>query len=212
LWREDCTEEGWQRFCEEHGINPNLTAVPMPVRTHGEQYTLLRREDFPEEEWSRFCQERGEDSEVNMVEVPFTDTRLLEGASRIPPEPLYALIGVYILGGGSLEELLAELHPYPATVDRERLEKMVRRLKIENGRIATLVRGGNPRTGRGSEGLDAYEHTTAVYIQRRRREGMPDDQIRKELSYEAPALPEAPFPPESITQEELERLGGLNLT
>ena len=210
LRRQDFSEEEWLRLCEEYGVDLEVDKVPVTITPSGGSIVVLEGEDFSEEEWMRFREQHGGPPEAKRVRYAVKEDRMLEGASRVPPEPLDALIGVYVLGGGSLEELLALLHPDPLTVDRERLEKIVRRLQRENGRLATLVRGGNLRTGRGPEGLSATEHQLAVYIKRRRLEGATDDRILRELRHEVPYAPEAASLP-SITEQELQRLGGLNL-
>jgi hypothetical protein len=181
LGREDFSEEEWRRLCEEHGVDLEVDEVPVTITPTGGRFVELKRESFLEEEWSRFCEEHDVPPDAYLIRFALRDNRTLIGASRVPPEPLSALVGVYVLGGGSLEELLGALHPNPATVDRERLGKIVHRLQRENGPLATLVRGGNPKTGRGPEKLSATEHQLAVYIKRRRSEGAADERILREI-------------------------------
>jgi len=211
LRRQDFPEEEWRHLCEEHGVDLEVDEVPVMITPSGGRFVVLEGEDFSEEEWSRFREQRGAPPNADRVRFAAKEDRKLEGASRVPPAPLDTLIGVYALGDGSLEDLLAVLHPDPASVDRDRLEKIVRRLQRENGRLATLVRGGNPKTGRGPAELSATEHRLAVYIQRRRVEGATDDRILREIRRETPYPPDVASLPSKITEQEVQRLGGLNL-
>jgi hypothetical protein len=214
LLRRDFSEEEWSGLCEEHGVDLEVNEPPVVIAPSGGPSAVLDREDFSEEEWSRFCEQHGVPPDAERASFAVRKRHTLDGASRVPPEPLDALIGVYVLGGGSLEELLDALHPVPASVDRDRFGKIVRRLRVENGRLATLVRGGNLQTGSPPEGLSATEHRLAAYIKWRRLEGVPDERILRELRREVPYPPEAASllpEPSDIDEHELQRLGGLNL-
>jgi hypothetical protein len=96
------------------------------------------------------------------------------------------------------------LHPDSQSTDKEQLAKIVERLQKESRRLATGVRGGDLRTGRKAAPLSEVEHGLAVFIQRRRQEGATDEQILHEIGETPPGVP-------SVTMEELERLGGLQL-
>src|SRR5215211_7323568 len=153
LHRHDVPEEEWLRLCEEHGVDLEVDEVPVVITPSGVRSVELKSEDFAEDEWSQFREQRGGPPNAKRVRFAVREGRMVEGASRVPATPLEALIGVYTLGGGSLEELLDALHPDPPTVDRKQLDKIVLRLQRENRRLATLMRGGNLKTGRSPEKL-----------------------------------------------------------
>jgi hypothetical protein len=79
------------------------------------------------------------------------------GGQQTPLEPLPALIGAYVLADEPLEPLLEKLNPWPQSVDKEQIQKLIeggrttkghiRGLKSVAGMIARGIRGGAIRSG-----------------------------------------------------------------
>jgi hypothetical protein len=115
----------------------------------------FERDDYSEEEWRQLCEECGEDptKESIVVDLPLKVSPHWLGAT--PPMDLVLLIAMHALRTGSIDSLLAELHPNPDEVDREELHRRLNdkkhgyltNLKTSAEKIAKLVCGGQVSPG-----------------------------------------------------------------
>jgi len=130
-----------------------------------------------DEEWRKLCERHGQDPSVDHFFAPVAPIATSEGASRFPPEPLPALIALYVLSGEPLHPLLEALHPNPSEVNQERLDQALEALWHTAGQLATLVRGGIIRRGPSTGELPPSEQSIARFISIQLREGVSEAEI-----------------------------------
>ena len=148
------------------------------------------RDDYSEEQWRRLCEEAGEDpaKDTFVVDLPPAVWPLWLRAT--PPNDLVCLIALHALLTGSIDRLLAELHPNPDEVDREALHERLNdkkdgyltKLKTSAEQIAKLVCGGEVFRGKPPPGLSPQEIKVARdFIRPLAEEGFSNEQILQEL-------------------------------
>jgi hypothetical protein len=116
------------------------------------------------------------------------------------------LIAAYALSGEDLEHLIATLHHRPDSAEEDRVNSKAEELKLKAEQLATLVRGGELRTGPSTGEILEDEHSIAWHISRRRREGESDEEILQRISYMGYMLFDRP-----LTKADISRLGDLQL-
>jgi hypothetical protein len=150
----------------------------------------FERDDYSEEEWRQLCKECGEDptKEYIVVDLPLKVSPHWLGAT--PPKDLVLLIAVHALLPGSIDSLLAELHPNPDEVDREELHRRLNdkkhgyltNLKTSAEQIAKLVCGGQVSPGKPPPGFSYLEMKVAWdFIHPLAEEGLSNEEILQEL-------------------------------
>jgi hypothetical protein len=150
----------------------------------------FERDDYSEEEWRQLCEECGEDptKESIVVDLPLKVSPHWLGAT--PPMDLVLLIAMHALRTGSIDSLLAELHPNPDEVDREELHRRLNdkkhgyltNLKTSAEKIAKLVCGGQVSPGTPPPGLSYLEIKVAWdFIHPLAEEGLSNEEILQEL-------------------------------
>jgi hypothetical protein len=150
----------------------------------------FERDDYSEEEWRQLCEECGEDptKESIVVDLPLKVSPHWLGAT--PPMDLVLLIAMHALRTGSIDSLLAELHPNPDEVDREELHRRLNdkkhgyltNLKTSAEKIAKLVCGGQVSPGTPPPGLSYLEMKLAWdFIHPLAEEGLSNEEILQEL-------------------------------
>jgi hypothetical protein len=161
---------------------------------------LWFRDRMPDAQWKGICARFGKNPDSDSFEL--WDQRFVEpaGATQSPQEPLTTLIAVYVLSGLPLEPLLEILHFAPEDVDRAELKRHIEGEKVrkrsKSGRLSTqhipglktkaahvakLVYGGSLRRGPSTGELPPRDQNIIWYIQQREEEGVPDDQIYRQL-------------------------------
>ena len=167
--------------------NPQRWITYWRIENDWESY---ERDDYSEEEWRQLCEECGEDptKESIVVDLPLTVSPYWLGAT--PPKDLVLLIAVHALLPGSIDSLLAELHPRPDEVDREELHSRLNdkkhgyltNLKTSAEQIAKLVCGGEVSRGTPPPGLSYLEMKLAWdFIHPLAEEGLSNEEILQEL-------------------------------
>lgn len=164
------------------------------------------KEGTDAQSWRIFCEERGVDPEAEFFDELTEAVIAPAGAASVPPEPLTRLVGIYVLSGGPIEPLIEALHPAPEHADWERVNQAVEEQRKKTGQLAALVRGSKIRRGPLTEDLDPLRHAMAVYVHRRRAEGVSYERIIQELD-EGALYPK----PNRITRSEVERLADMKL-
>jgi hypothetical protein len=123
-----------------------------------------------------------------------------EGSRPYPYRGLVVLIATYALLYGKVGPLIEVLHPDPASIDQNSLDKInrvVKDLHTQAQRLAQWVRGGVVKKGRRTVRLSPTEQRDAWEINRLKEQGLSDEEIRKEMP--------------RLSVEEIKRLGALNL-
>jgi hypothetical protein len=130
---------------------------------------------------------------------PYTAT--LPGGGRPYPNPrLVVLIATYALLYGKVGPLLKVLHPEPASIDQDSLDKInrvVKALHTQARQLATWVRGGVVKQSPPTAELSLTEQQDAWEINRLKVQGLSAEEIRKEMP--------------RLSVEEIKRLGAFNL-
>lgn len=150
-------------------------------------------------------------NEHGVVRWTLPESRVIDplGAGQFPPEPIVALIAVYILADLPIEDLLQKLHPEPEAADLEQLKVHIEGKKSKSGHIpelrskarqvARLIRGGTLKPGPPTGELTTKEQFCAGVIHAWRESGHSDAQIHEALrGYD-------------LTREDIARLGNLRL-
>jgi hypothetical protein len=135
----------------------------------------------------------------DMDTEPYTAT--LPGGGRPYPNPrLVVLIATYALLYGKVGPLLKVLHPEPASIDQDSLDKInrvVKALHTQARQLAQWVRGGVVKQSPPTAELSLTEQQDAWEINRLKEQGLSAEEIRKEMS--------------RLSVEEIKRLGAFNL-
>ena len=135
----------------------------------------------------------------DMDTEPYTAT--LPGGVRPYPNPrLVVLIATYALLYGKVGPLIEVLHPDPASIDEDSLDKInrvVKALHTQARQLAQWVRGGVMKQGSPTGVLLETEQQDAWEINSLKEQGLSDEEIHKEMP--------------RLTVEDIKRLGALNL-
>jgi hypothetical protein len=135
----------------------------------------------------------------DMDTEPYTAT--LPGGGRPYPNPrLVVLIATYALLYGKVGPLIKELHPDPASINQDSLDKInrvVKALHTQARQLAQWVRGGVVKQGSPTGVLLQTEQKDAWKINSLKEQGLSDEEIRKEMP--------------RLTVDEIKRLGAFNL-
>ena len=135
----------------------------------------------------------------DMDTEPYTAT--LPGGRRPYPNPrLVVLIATYALLYGKVGPLIEVLHPDPASIDQDSLDKInrvVKALHTQARQLAQWVRGGVVKPGSPTGVLWQTDQLDAWKINRLKEQGLADEEIRKEMP--------------RLSVEEIKRWGALNL-
>lgn len=168
---------------------------------------------FSDEEWCKVCEDHGVDPEENDSVLAHWYTPLfLKGATQRPSKELTALVAASVLAGIPTEVLVELLHPEPADADREIIKRKVEGHLKRPGFIkaaedlAGVIRGGSGRGSATTGEFSASEHWEHAFIQEKRRKGVSDKVILREMNErrEKLGLPLA-------NKDELNVLGDLRL-
>ena len=123
-----------------------------------------------------------------------------EGGRPYPYRGLVVLIATYALLYGKVGPLIEVLHPDPASINQDSLNKInrvVEALHIKAQQLAQWVRGAVVKQGQRTGVLLQTEQRDAWEINRLKEQGLSDEEIRKKMS--------------RLTVDEIKRLGALNL-
>jgi hypothetical protein len=123
-----------------------------------------------------------------------------EGGHPYPYRGLVVLIATYALLYGKVGPLIEELHPDPASINQDSLNRIngvVEALHIKAQQLAKWVRGAVVKKGTSTEELSPTEQRDAWEINRLREQGLSDEEIRKEMP--------------RLSVAEIKRWGALNL-
>jgi hypothetical protein len=123
-----------------------------------------------------------------------------EGGRPYPYRGLVVLIATYALLYGKVGPLIEVLHPDPASIDQNSLDKInrvVKDLHTQAQRLAKWVRGGVVKGGRLTEELSLTEQRDAWEINRLKEQGLSDEEVRKKMP--------------RLSVEEIKWLGAFNL-
>jgi hypothetical protein len=170
--------------------NPQRWMANWRIENDWESY---ERDDYSEEQWRRLCEEYGEDPAKGSFVVNLGPAVSPQWLGATPPKDLVLLIAVHALLTGSIDSLLAELHPNPDEVDREELHRRLndkkhgylKHLKSSAEQIAKLVCGGEVSRGTPPPGLSSKEMKVAWhFIHPLAEEGLSNEQILQELGKE----------------------------
>jgi hypothetical protein len=167
---------------------------------------VLRRDRYSKEQWEKRCRFYGVDPATEIIRDPSPGELGPLGANRQPLWPLTRLIAAYVLSGKDLQRLIVALHPEPASAEEARVESKVEELKLVAGQLATLVRGGELRTGPSTGEISEDEHYLAWDISRLRDAGLADKQILQEIRLFGYMAYDRP-----LTLADVRRLGKLQL-
>jgi len=130
---------------------------------------------------------------------PYTDI-LPEGGRPNPNQRLVVLIAAYALLYGKVGPLIEVLHPEPASIDQDRLDKIngvVKGLHTKAQQLATWVRGGVVKQGAPTGVLLQTEQKDIWEINRLKEQGLSDEEIHKKMP--------------RLSVDEIKRLGAFNL-
>jgi hypothetical protein len=122
-----------------------------------------------------------------------------EGGRPYPYRGLVVLIATYALLYGKVGPLIEVLHPDPASINQDRLNRIngvVEALDIKAKQLAQWVRGGVVKQGQRT-GVLLQTEQDAWEINRLKEQGLSDEGIRKEMP--------------RLTVDEIKRLAALNL-
>ena len=123
-----------------------------------------------------------------------------EGGRPYPYRGLVVLIATYALLYGKVGPLIEVLHPDPASINQDSLNKInrvVKALHTQAEQLAQWVRGGIVKQGQRTGVLLQTEQRDAWEINRLKEQGLSDEEIRKKMP--------------RLTVDEIKRLGALNL-
>jgi hypothetical protein len=123
-----------------------------------------------------------------------------EGGHPYPYRGLVVLIATYALLYGKVGPLIKVLHPDPASIDQNSLDKItrvVKDLRTQAQQLAQWVRGGVVKQGRHTEELSPTEQRYAWEINRLKEQGLSDEEVRKKMP--------------RLTVDEIKQLGAFNL-
>ena len=123
-----------------------------------------------------------------------------EGGRPYPYRGLVVLIATYALLYGKVGPLIEVLHPDPASINQDSLNKIngvVEALHTQAQQLAKWVRGAVVKQGRLTEELSLTEQRDAWEINRLKEQGLSDEEIRKEMP--------------RLTVDEIKRWGAINL-
>jgi hypothetical protein len=135
----------------------------------------------------------------DMDTEPYTAT-LPEGGRPYPNPRLVVLIATYALLYGKVGPLIEVLHPEPASIDQDSLDKInrvVKALHTQAEQLAQWVRGGVVKQGPRTGVLLQTEQQDVWEIDRLKEQGLSDEEIRKKMP--------------RLSVEEIKRLGAFNL-
>jgi hypothetical protein len=123
-----------------------------------------------------------------------------EGGRPYPYRGLVVLIATYALLYGKVGPLIEVLHPDPASINQDSLNKIngvVEALHIKARQLAKWVRGAAVEPGPPPAELSLTEQRDAWEINRLKEQGLSDEEIRKEMP--------------RLSVKEIKRLGDFNL-
>ncbi len=155
---------------------------------------LLRREDWSEEEWEGLANTHNLDASADTLSIENGLTFSIGGATHVPQAPLPVLIVIYVLMEGEIEPLFKLLAGgTPTEAVREKIRSVIEGnrdsggredgLKVLVGKLATLMRGGDVKSGRNRDPIFPLEFQLQCRITERRDAGIPDEKIYEELRH-----------------------------
>jgi hypothetical protein len=182
------------------------------VQEHVEMPIIFDHGTVDAETWEQLRKDHGVDEQGRLLVKKGSFTQA-GGGSWYPAEPLPTLIALHLLSDEPLEPLVEALHPDPADAKWEALEKHVQGkdgLIRQARQVAALVRGSSRTSqGRHSEEVDTERHDAAMFIQKKRQEGIKDTEIL-DILRDKPFLQELKKE-RQVTMKDLQWLGNLRL-
>ncbi len=171
---------------------------------------------FPDEAaWQEFCQTYGENPASEELWLPVEPFAQPRGARVTPWPGLTHLIAMHALMNGSVDGVIAALHPSPDQVDRTELYKkrgLVQEFKSFEAKIAKVVRGSKTREGKHAGEVSREDHHVAWELIRSLYEkGYSDKEIHDRLKEEGDLDEDGRFAREKYTVDDITRLRHLHL-
>jgi hypothetical protein len=160
------------------------------------------------EQWAAICAEHGRDPAITRTFTVRTGRTMARGASPFPNHRVVRLIAAALLVAETeqdVEALLGQLHPRPEKADRARLRRYLtgEAYSQKKGRhhrddalvpiakrLASLVRGAEPKRGLKPGRLSPLEHAAALELRDAMERGVPEEEITARVE-EAYGLDEA---------------------